>query len=154
MIPAFILHRSPGKLEGALRRPSGLPSTRSIQSCTTCLHYETDIRRKDERAPVTFSNKKPFTSHTAATDQYLVLRETHHELERYYINNYAGPQSSDTSKKIGRQASAMIVSLPPGIEPGSRAKSEPGAEMTSSHTDHYTTEDYMDCTQTGVDHLS
>jgi hypothetical protein len=34
--------------------------------------------------------------------------------------------------------------LPPGIEPGSRAKFDPQG-LTSSHTDHYTTEDENRC---------
>ncbi len=38
-------------------------------------------------------------------------------------------------KKIEKERS-----LPPGIEPGSRAMS---GWMTSSHTDHYTTEDLL-----------
>ena len=46
--------------------------------------------------------------------------------------------SSSWSSSKKRQAT--LKSLPPGIEPGSRAKSS-SMKLTSSYTDHYTTED-------------
>ena len=42
-------------------------------------------------------------------------------------------------KVKANEAGKKKLSLPPGIEPGSRAKSS--MKLTSSYTDHYTTED-------------
>ena len=46
------------------------------------------------------------------------------------------PRDTKRNETTTRYARRQKESLPLGIEPGSRAKS-----MTSSHTDHYTTED-------------